>query len=142
MTAEASEIKTGNGYAVGHIDAMGEGFGFRKLRRALGVTAFGANVIVIPPRYRAGKHYHESQEEMYFIHRGTVEMEFGAGEVHQMGPGSVARVDPSTVREVRNASDEEAVYLVVGGKDGYVGRDGLIPDDEDPEASQRGAPLD
>jgi hypothetical protein len=40
-------------------------------------------------------------------------------------------VDASTVRKVRNSSDsEEAVYVVVGGKDGYVGRDGKLPEGE------------
>ena len=32
--------------------------------------------------------------------------------------------------------DEDAVYLVVGGKDGYVGRDGRLPEGEE---SPRGA---
>lgn len=140
MTTEVSETRTGDGYAVGHIDGMGEGPGFRKIRRELGVTAFGVNVIVLAPRYRTGKHYHETQEELYFIHRGNVQMEFGDGQVHDMGPGAVARVDASTVRQVINPSDEEAVYLIVGGKDGYVGRDGKPADEGD--ASARGAPLD
>ncbi len=142
MTTEVTQTKTGDGYAVGSIDGMGEGPGFRKIRRELGVTAFGVNVIVMPPRYRSGKHYHDTQEELYFVHSGEVEMVFGDGEAHRMGPGAVARVDASTVREVVNRSDEEAVYLVVGGKDGYVGRDGQKPEAEDPEAATRGAPLD
>ena len=34
-------------------------------------------------------------------------------------------------RKIRNLSDsEDAVYVVVGGKDGYVGRDGQLPDGE------------
>ena len=28
-------------------------------------------------------------------------------------------------------SDEDAVYVVVGGKDGYVGRDGRLPEGEE-----------
>jgi hypothetical protein len=44
----------------------------------------------------------------------------------------MAWVDAPTHRKVRNLSDsEEAVYVVVGGKDGYVGRDGkLAPGEE------------
>ena len=45
-----------------------------------------------------------------------------------LGPGGLARVDPSTVRRARNTSgDGEAIYVCVGGADGYVGRDGVVP---------------
>jgi hypothetical protein len=37
------------GHGFGTIDELGEGYGFRKVRVPLGVTAFGANVIVYPP---------------------------------------------------------------------------------------------
>ena len=142
MADDVREVVEGEGYAVGHIDAMGDQYGFRKIRRELGVTAFGVNAIVMPPRYRSGRHSHEEQEELYLCFSGRLEMEFGDGSVHEMRPGTFARVDPATVREVRNPTDEEAVYVIVGGKDGYVGRDGKLPDDEDPEAGARGAPLD
>ena len=33
---------------------MGDGYGFRKIRRELGVTAFGINAIVLPPGYETG----------------------------------------------------------------------------------------
>ena len=50
-----------------------------------------------------------------------------------LGPGGLARVDAATVRRLRNTSDsEEAVYLCVGGADGYVGRDGRTVGDEAP----------
>jgi hypothetical protein len=39
-------------------------------------------------------------------------------------------VDASTVRKIKNIGDEPAVYLVAGGKDGYVGRDGRLPEGE------------
>jgi hypothetical protein len=59
-----------------------------------------------------------------------VELEFGDGSRHRLGPGGVARVDAATIRKVTNVGDEDAVYLVVGGKDGYVGRDGRLPEGE------------
>jgi uncharacterized cupin superfamily protein len=123
-------IVEGEGYAVGHIDQMGDPYGFRKVRRSLGVTAFGANAIVLPPGYETGRHYHDEQEELYFLHRGHVEIEFDDGEPHRLEPGGAARVDASTVRKIRNVGNEDAVYLVVGGKDGYVGRDGQVPEGE------------
>jgi uncharacterized cupin superfamily protein len=121
---------TGDGWAVGTLDALGDGPGFRKVRQELGVTAFGVNAVVLPPGYASRAHLHERQEELYFVHRGTVEFHFGDGDVQTLGPGGFARVDPSTVRSFRNPSDsEDAVYVCVGGAGGYVGRDGIRPED-------------
>ncbi|MDX6604141.1 MAG: hypothetical protein QOF23_650 [Solirubrobacterales bacterium] len=126
-------MNRGDGYSVAHLEDLGEGFGFRKIRRELGVEAFGVNAIVIPPGYATGVHYHDEQEELYFVHTGRIEIAFGDGSAHELGPGGLARVDASTHRKVRNLSDsEEAVYVVVGGKDGYVGRDGCAPEGENP----------
>jgi mannose-6-phosphate isomerase-like protein (cupin superfamily) len=126
------EISKGDGYAVApSLDAIGEGYGFRKLRRKLDVTAFGVNVITMPPGYASGSHFHDEQEELYFVHRGRLVITFGDGSEHELGEGGVARVDAATVRKTANPSDsEDAVYLVVGGKDGYVGRDAHEPDGE------------
>jgi len=128
---QANEVIVGDGYAVGSIDAIGEGYGFRKIRRALGVTAFGINAIVLPPGIETGRHYHDEQEETYFVHRGSLEFEFGDGSTHRLGPGGIARVDAPTIRKIKNVSDEDAVYVIVGGKDGYVGRDGRLPEGEE-----------
>ena len=58
-------------------------------------------------------------------------MEFGDGSSHVLEPGGMARVAPATTRKVRNLSDtEDAVYVVIGGKDGYVGRDGKLAEGE------------
>jgi uncharacterized cupin superfamily protein len=122
---------TGGGWAVGTLEDMGEGPGFRKVRKELGVTAFGVNAVVLPPGYASGRHLHERQEELYFVHRGTIEFRFGDADSQVLGPGGFARVDPATVRSFRNVSDtEEAVYVCVGGAGGYVGRDGVLPEGE------------
>jgi mannose-6-phosphate isomerase-like protein (cupin superfamily) len=132
MTDESeTKVVTGDGYAVANIDRLGDGPGFRKIRKGMGVTAFGVNAIVLPPAYETGRHFHDEQEELYFLHRGRVAIEFGDGSSHELEPGGLARVDASTVRKVRNLSDsEEAVYIIVGGKGGYVGRDGRLPEGE------------
>jgi hypothetical protein len=84
VAEEVQQVVEGDGFAVANVDALADGPGFRKIRRALGVT-------------------------------------------HVLGPGGVARVDAATVRRVKNVGHEPAVYLVAGGKDGYVGRDGRLP---------------
>jgi uncharacterized cupin superfamily protein len=128
--SEYPQVRTGEGYAAGHLDDLGDGPGFRKVRKGLGVTAFGVNAIVMPAGYESGSHSHETQEELYFVHRGTIEMEFGDGSVERLPEGAFARVDAPTLRKVRNIGDEDAVYLIAGGKDGYVGRDGRAPDSQ------------
>jgi hypothetical protein len=103
MSDQVNETIEGDGYAVSNLSALGEGPGFRKIRVPLGVTAFGIKV----------------------------EIEFGDGSKHRLGPGGLARVDASTVRRLRNVGSGEATYVCVGGADGYVGRDGQPVEGED-----------
>jgi mannose-6-phosphate isomerase-like protein (cupin superfamily) len=112
----------------GTLDELGEGYGFRKVRAALGVSAFGVNAIVYPPGYTGFLHYHDTQDELYFVHRGMARLEAG-GEVRELGPGGLMHVESTTPRRVSNASEtEDLVVFVVGGKDGYVERDGHLVD--------------
>ena len=130
-STEHPGVTVGEGYAVANLDDLGDGPGFRKIRKGLGVTAFGVNAIVLPPGIETGFHYHDQQEELYFVHRGAIEMEFGDGSVRRLSEGGLARVDAATVRKIRNVGDAEAVYLCAGGKDGYIGRDGRVPEGEE-----------
>jgi uncharacterized cupin superfamily protein len=117
-----------DGYGISSLSEMGEGYGFRKIRHAVGVTAFGINGVVLPPGYATAIHYHDKQEETYFVHEGEVEFRFGDNTTHRLGPGGVVRVDASTHRGMRNVGEGAAVVIVIGGKDGYVGRDGQSVD--------------
>jgi len=123
-----------SGYAFSSIDELGQGYGFRSVRRALGLTAFGVNAIVMPPGFDGFLHYHDTQDELYLVHRGRARVEVG-GEVRELGPGGLFHAEATTPRKVSNASDaEDLVLLVVGGKDGYVERDGhLVDPDRDLE---------
>jgi mannose-6-phosphate isomerase-like protein (cupin superfamily) len=119
------------GHAFGSIDELGEGYGFRKVRVPLGVTAFGVNAIVYPPGYEGFNHYHDVQDELYFVHAGTARVEVG-GEERLLGPGGLVHVESTTPRKISNASEtEDLVLLAVGGKDGYVQRDGHVVDEAD-----------
>ena len=115
------------GYQLSSLEALGEGPGFRKVRGALGVTAFGVNGIVFPPHYEGPNHFHDTQDELYFVHRGTATFIFD-GEEHEVPAGGLVHVESTTHRQISNRKDDELVLLVVGGKDGYVERDGHLVD--------------
>ncbi len=114
------------------LDELGEGYGFRKVRVPLGITAFGVNAIVMPPGFEGFLHYHDTQDELYFVHSGTARVE-ADGETRELGPGGLVHVESTTPRRISNAGDEDLVVLVVGGKDGYVERDGHMVDPADVE---------
>ncbi len=120
------------GHSFSSVDELGEGYGFRKVRRELGVTAFGVNVIVMPPRYDGFHHFHDTQDELYFVHSGTARVEV-EDEERLLGPGGLLHVESTTPRKVSNGGDDDLVLLVVGGKDGYVERDGHLVDPADAE---------
>ncbi len=134
------EVTTGDGWAVTSIQRLGDEPGFRKIRPALGVTAFGINAVVLPPGIETPRHFHERQEEVYFVHAGRLEIEFGDGATETLEPGAVARVEPSTIRRMRNVGDVDAVYVIVGGAEGvgYVGRDGKVPAEDEERYSATG----
>jgi mannose-6-phosphate isomerase-like protein (cupin superfamily) len=120
----------GVAYVISSLDELGDGPGFRKVRRALGVTAFGVNGVVYPPSHEGFLHYHDTQDELYFVHSGKARVEVG-DEVRELGPGALVHVESTTPRKFSNASDtEELVMLVIGGKGGYVERDGQLVDPE------------
>jgi mannose-6-phosphate isomerase-like protein (cupin superfamily) len=115
------------------LEELGEGPGFRKVRRALGVTAFGVNGVVYPPSFVGFEHFHDEQDELYFVHSGTARFEV-EGEERVLGPGGLCYVESTTPRRVSNVSEtDELVLLVVGGKGGYVERDGHMTNDDDLE---------
>jgi|SRR5689334_18935213 mannose-6-phosphate isomerase-like protein (cupin superfamily) len=113
------------GYHVSSLEELGEGYGFRKIRAPLGVTAFGCNALVFPPHYDGPAHYHDQQDELYFVHRGTATFEIDGAE-HTVGEGGLVHVESTTHRRVSNRTDADLVLVVVGGKDGYVARDGQL----------------
>ncbi len=123
------------GYTVSSLDELGEGYGFRKLRAPLGVTAFGVNALVYPPGTAGVNHYHDLQDELYFVHRGTARVVVD-GEERLVGEGGLVHVESTTPRLFANAGETDLVLLIVGGKGGYVERDGHLVDEGDLEKRQ------
>jgi mannose-6-phosphate isomerase-like protein (cupin superfamily) len=116
------------------IDELGPGV-FRKVRRALDVTAFGVNAVVLPPGTEWFAHTHERQDELYFVHRGRAGFDV-AGESFELEEGGLVHVEAGVLRQYWNAGETDLVLLVTGGRDGYVDRDGRIPDPVELERRQ------
>jgi mannose-6-phosphate isomerase-like protein (cupin superfamily) len=67
--------------------------------------------------------------ELYFVHRGRVRVEV-EGETRDLGEGGLFHARSTTPRTISNPFDEDAIVFVVGGKGGYVERDGHLTDPE------------
>ena len=117
-------------YTISSLEELGDGYGFRSVRRGLGVTAFGVNALVFPPQFEGPNHFHDTQDELYFVHRGTATVTI-EGEDHEVSEGGLVHVESTTPRMISNRTDGDLVLLIVGGKGGYVERDGHVVSDED-----------
>jgi uncharacterized cupin superfamily protein len=117
-------------YSISSLDALGEGYGFRKVRGPLGVSAFGVNALVLPPGFEGPNHYHDHQDELYFVHRGTATFSFD-GDEREVAEGGIVHVESTTHRMISNRTADDLILFIVGGKGGYVERDGQVVSPED-----------
>ena len=97
---------------------------FVSLRRALGVTSFGMNLIALAPGQRGRIHRHERQEEVYVVLEGELTLALGAGDERVLGTGAVVRVGPAVRRQLVNADSSPLLLLALGGAGEHEGRDG------------------
>ena len=114
---------------------------FVSLRRALGVTTFGINQIILRPGQRGRIHRHTAQEEVYLVLEGTLTLELGPDEARELGRYELARVAPDVRRRLVNRHPERAVLLALGGAAAHDGRDGVAWADWD-EPGEGRAPQD
>jgi uncharacterized cupin superfamily protein len=96
---------------------------FVSLRRQLGVSAFGMNLLVLQPRQRGRIHAHERQEEVYMVIEGELTLVV-EGKEHVLPKDRLARVAPSVRRQLVNRGPGRLVVLALGGSGEHVGRDG------------------
>ena len=97
---------------------------FQALRRELGVSTFGLNLILLQPGQRGRIHRHEHQEEVYLVLDGALSL-YVEGEEHVLGQGALARVAPSVRRQLVNRRPQRVVLLALGGATDHTGRDGV-----------------
>jgi uncharacterized cupin superfamily protein len=97
---------------------------FQTLRRELGVTTFGINLMRLAPGQRGRIHLHEQQEEVYVVLEGILTLVV-EGEEHDVPELTAARVGPSVRRQLVNRGPGPLAVLGLGGASPHVGRDGV-----------------
>ena len=96
---------------------------FQSLRRELGVSTMGLNLIRLRPGQRGRIHRHARQEEVYIGLAGTLSLGV-EGEERQLPAGSAARVAPGVRRQLTNRGGTLLALLALGGAQPHEGRDG------------------
>ena len=113
---------TNTGYTGAAIDELPTLWdGFMKLARAgLDVTAFGVNIMDLPPDYRTRSHdeAESGQQELYVALRGSGAVEIGDERV-PLDADHLVRVDAGTDRVLASGADGLRV-LCIGGVPGGV----------------------
>jgi len=87
--------------------------------KTLGVTAWGMNVLTLPPNwpdYPVHDHADDGHEEVYVVLRGSATLLAG-GERWTLGPGTIARVGPGQTRKITPGPDGVTI-LALGGTPG------------------------
>ena len=97
---------------------------FVSLRKALGVTSMGMNLISLQPGQRGRIHAHREQEEVYLVLEGTLSLGI-EGEECDLGAGEIVRVGPEVRRQLVNRGPGRLVIFALGGSGEHVGRDGV-----------------
>jgi mannose-6-phosphate isomerase-like protein (cupin superfamily) len=110
------------------------GGAFVRARASLGASAFGLQLLRMPPDsgefYPDHDHSHDGQEEVYVVLSGGAVFTID-GAATTVGPEVAVRVAPEARRHLA-PGPEGAVVLVIGGRPGHPY--------EAPEMSQLGAP--
>ena len=95
----------------------------RRARAELGVTAWGMQVLTLPPNwdgYPEHKHdaeaFDPNQEEVYIPLEGSAAL-LADGEQYELRPGTMARVGPKQLRRIVPGPDGIRL-IALGGKPG------------------------
>ncbi|MBO6934502.1 MAG: cupin domain-containing protein [Deltaproteobacteria bacterium] len=95
------------------------GIRFRHVREALGVSAWGMNVLELDAGcedYPEHDHVEDGQEEVYVILKGSAVLQAN-GEERVLNAGDLARVPPEVKRKLVTR-DQAVTFLALGGTPG------------------------
>ncbi len=96
---------------------------FQALRRELGISSFGINLITLQPGQRGRIHSHREQEEVFLVLEGELALAI-EGDERRLGAGEIVRVAPGVRRQLTNRRPRRLVLLALGGSGEHAGRDG------------------
>jgi hypothetical protein len=108
--------------AIDDMDPIHEGL-VRRARAQLGVTAWGMQVLTLPPNWDGyPEHNHDAdafdpnQEEVYIPLAGSAQLVVG-GEEFELRPGVMARLGPAQLRRI--VPGEQGIrFVALGGRPG------------------------
>jgi quercetin dioxygenase-like cupin family protein len=83
------------------------------IAKQLETSAFGARLWRLHPGQASTRHRHRGQTELYVVLEGTGRIRVG-DDLLTLAPLSTVVVDPQTVRQIFNDTDDDALWLVVG----------------------------
>jgi mannose-6-phosphate isomerase-like protein (cupin superfamily) len=112
---------------------------FLSLRRALGVTSFGINQMILQPGQRMRIHRHRHQEEVYLVLEGALTVAIDGDET-ELARGELMRVAPGVRRQLINYGPGRVLLIALGGSAEHDGRDAEAFGTWDQESGQ--APRD
>jgi hypothetical protein len=119
-TSKADMMRTMSGFSAKSIDDLPTLWdGFAKLVRAgLDITAFGANIMDLPPDYSTKSHdeSESGQQELYVALRGSGSVGID-GTAHPLDADHLVKVDAGTDRVLSSGPDGLRV-LCIGGVPG------------------------
>lgn len=97
-----------------HRDDLEQTGSWSLVRRSLGISSFGVNLVEIAPGASIPEHDETArdQEEMFVVLSGVATLVVD-GVDHSAPAGTFARLDPEPLRTVRNDGDEPAEVLIV-----------------------------
>jgi mannose-6-phosphate isomerase-like protein (cupin superfamily) len=104
-------------YEVKRLDGMERAFGgaFARVRAELGITAFGVQVVDLPPS--SGElapehdHQHDGQEELYVLLKGAAEVVVPDGTV-ELDQETFLRLGPAVRRRIRSGPEGARVLMI------------------------------
>jgi uncharacterized cupin superfamily protein len=102
------------GYKIAHRGELERTGNWTLVRRSLGCSSFGVNLVDIPPGESIPEHdeTQRDQEELFFVLSGSPVLVID-GEDHPAPAGTFARLAPAHRRTVRNDGQESSSVLIV-----------------------------
>jgi uncharacterized cupin superfamily protein len=101
-------------FKISHRDDCEKAGNWQLVRRTLGLQAFGINIVEIPAGEQIPEHdeIDRDQEEVFYVISGSPTLVVD-GEDHPLQVGTLARLDPTHRRTVRNGGAGPASVLIV-----------------------------